>query len=148
MLENCVLTPEAYKKMWSIHVDDPCKHCMFKSFGCPDKQAISVNGQKFIPIEDDESKLPKCGIYCKNCKGNTAKIEHEILWNCNKSYAIKCPVCKSEFILYKYKVQHQYTGYENMEGKFVQPILYGKKEMNGFTSLMTTADRQTHLYQM
>ena len=128
MSGNCVLAPATYYKMKEMYSDSPCNHCMYKAFGCPNKQAILVNGYKYIPIEENESKLPKCGIWCKNCKDNTGKIQHEVLWNGHRAYAIKCPICQSEFILYKHKVQYQYTGYVNMKGEFVKPVPYGTKD--------------------
>lgn len=126
MLGNCVLVPATYYRMKEKYGNDTCKHCINHRYGCPTKSKITVGLESFIPVEDNESELPKCGIWCRTCKQNSGKIKHEVIWNGKNSYVIKCPICGSEFLLYKAKVRSEYTGFTNMKGEFVKPDLYGK----------------------
>lgn len=133
MLENCVLIPANYYELKEKYADSPCNHCIYKQYGCPDKKAIRIGLNSFIPIENDSKELPKCGIWCRNCKTTNGRIQHEVLWNAKRAYAIKCPVCGSEFLLYKEKVRYEYTGYKNMNGEFVPPDPYRKRITNIFS---------------
>ncbi len=127
MLGNCVLAPAAYDWLKEKYGDSPCNHCINKQFGCPKKKAIRVGYSSFIPIEDDPKELPKCGIWCRDCKQRNGKIQHEVLWNGRRAYVIKCPVCGSEFLLYRDKVRYEYTGFKNGMGEFVPPDPYGTR---------------------
>ena len=135
MLANCVLVPAVYYDLKEKYEDSPCNHCVNRQFGCPDKRPIRVGWSSFIPIEDDPEELPKCGIWCRECKEKNGKIQHEVLWNGKRAYVIKCPICGSEFLLYKSKVQYQYTGFTNFKGEFVPPDPYGERRIsNIFTT--------------
>lgn len=127
MLGNCVLVPATYYRIKERYKDSPCNHCINKQFGCPDKKSIQVGMHLFIPIEDSPAELPKCKIWCRNCKAENGEIQHEVLWNGKRAYAIMCPICRSEFLLYKDKVRYQYTGYKNFKGEFVPPDRYGNR---------------------
>lgn len=129
MLGNCVLVPATYYRIKEKYGDSPCNHCINKQFGCPQKKAIRVGYNSFIPIEDDPKELPKCGIWCRDCKQRNGKIQHEVLWNGRRAYVIKCPVCGSEFLLYKDKVRYEYTGFKNGKGEFIPPDPYGTRRM-------------------
>ena len=136
MLRNCVLVPATYYRIKEKYEDSPCNHCINKQFGCPDKEPIQVGFDRFIPIENDPEELPICGIWCRECKDKSGKIQHEVLWNARRAYAIKCPICGSEFLLYKDKVRAEYTGYQNAFGEFVSADLYGTritKMINSYT---------------
>lgn len=134
MIGNCVLVPATYYRIKEKYGDSPCNHCINKQFGCPEKKAIQVGLNRFIPIENSPEELPKCGIWCKSCKAKNGKIQHEVLWNAKRAYVIKCPICGAEFMLYKDKVRYQYTGYRNMKGEFVPPDPYGTMRTKTFES--------------
>lgn len=140
MFSNCVLVPAAYYAMKEKHGDSPCNHCIYKKYGCPEKQAIRVGMWKFIPIENDPMELPKCKIWCKKCKAENAEIKHEVIWNARKAYAIRCPICQSEFLLYKDKVRYQYTGFKNGLGEFVPPDKYGNRRNEALERMAREAD--------
>ena len=127
MVENCVLVPATYYRIKEKYGDSPCNHCVNRQFGCPNKKAIRVGLDSFIPIENDPKELPICGIWCRKCKAESGKIQHEVLWNAKRAYAIKCPICGSEFLLYKDKVRAESTGYKNGFGEFVLADLYGAR---------------------
>ena len=127
MLGNCVLVPATYYAIKEKYEDSPCNHCINKQFGCPNKKPVRVGFNSFIPIEDDVKELPICGIWCKKCKAKNAKVEHEVFWNARRAYAIKCPICGSEFLLYRDKVRAEYTGYTNFKGEFVPADPYGTR---------------------
>ena len=129
MFGNCVLVPATYYALKEKYTDSPCNHCVNKKFGCPEKQPVRVGYNSFIPIEDDPKELPKCGIWCKDCKAKNGKIQHEVLWNARRAYAIKCSICGAEFLLYKDKVSAEYTGYTNGRGEFVPADPYGKRDI-------------------
>lgn len=136
MLGNCVLVPATYYRIKEQYGDSPCNHCVNKQFGCPDKEPVRVGFNSFIPIENDPKELPICGIWCRECKDKNGKIQHEVLWNSKRAYAIKCPICGSEFLLYRDKVRAEYTGYKNALGEFVPADLYGErttKMINSYT---------------
>ena len=127
MFGNCVLVPATYYNLTERYTDRPCNHCVYSNYGCPTKNKILVKDHYYIPIENSAEELPKCGIWCKNCKAENGKIQHEVLWNGRHAYAIKCKVCGAEFLLYKEKVHQQYTGFVNGNGNFVKPDKYGNR---------------------
>lgn len=129
MFYNCVLAPAAYDQMEEKYKDIPCNHCINKQYGCPEKQAIQVGYERFIPIENDAKELPICKIWCRKCKGKTGEIQHEVLWNRRNAYAIKCPICNSEFLLYRDKVKYEYTGYTDFNGEFVPADPYHTRQI-------------------
>ena len=124
MFYKCVLVPAVYLKLREKYGDEACKHCIYNQYGCLEKEAITFNGYRYIPIEESKEDLPKCKIWCKNCKAENGLILHEVLWNGRHAYAIKCHVCGAEFLLYKGKVHAEYTGYVNMNGEYVSPHKY------------------------
>lgn len=127
MFGNCVLVPATYYRIKEKYGDSPCNHCINKKFGCPNKKPIQVGFNSFIPIENDSKELPKCKIWCRDCKAENGEIWHEVFWNGRRAYAIKCPICGSEFLLYKDKVRAEYTGYTNFKGEFVPADRYGTR---------------------
>ena len=103
---------------------DACKHCVYYKYGCPEKDPITFKGQRYMPLEESKKVLPRCRIWCKNCKAPNGVIQHEVLWHSRHAYAIKCDVCGAEFLLYKSKVSTEYTGFVNMNGEYVSPQEY------------------------
>ena len=128
MFYNCVLVPATYYKLKEKYGEDACEHCVYHQYGCPEKYAITFNGYRYIPIEESKKVLPKCRIWCKNCKAKNGLIQHEVLWNCRHAYAIKCDVCGAEFLLYRDKVSAEYTGFVNMREEYVSPHEYRSME--------------------
>lgn len=150
MWESCVLTLSSYEDIKrSFPSDSPCNHCVYHKYGCPNIKTFTVGSQKYIPIEQSLDELPKCGIWCRNCKKNSGKIFHETFWNRLKAFAIRCSQCKEEFFMYAYKVRAKYTGFVNKDGEFVAPDLYGsrnlKKESESARKLAELHKRSTDI---
>ena len=127
MFENCVLVPAVYLMLRGKYGKDACKHCVYHKYGCPEKDSITFKGQRYIPLEESKKVLPKCRIWCKDCKTSNGVIQHEVLWHSRHAYAIRCSVCGAEFLLYKHKVHVEYTGFVNMKGEYVSPHEYTER---------------------
>lgn len=126
MWENCVLVPAAWLQLRERNPhDNPCEHCFWHKYGCPEKEAFTVGYHKYIPTEESSEELPKCGIWCRECKDTSGKVVHKTIWNCKPAYAVKCSHCGSTFMLYAHKVRAEYTGFKNLKGDYVPPQRYG-----------------------
>lgn len=145
MLGNCVLVPATYYRIKEKYGDSPCNHCINKQFGCPDKNPIQWGYDLFIPIENSPEELPRCKIWCRNCKAENGEIKHEVLWNGKRAYAIECPICRAKFLLYKDKVRYQYTGYKNFKGEFVPPDRYGTRRNEAMERMSRRSDEPDKL---
>lgn len=128
MRESCVMVPYSYMELQRKYPhDSPCNHCYYHQYGCPDVQSFTINIRKYIAIEKDASELPKCGIWCKNCKDRSGKVFHQTILNSRKAFAVRCSRCGEEFVLYESKVRQEYTGFVNGKGDFVYPSRYSAK---------------------
>lgn len=127
MFDNCVLVPATYYKLKEKYGKDTCEHCMYHQYGCPEKDSITFKGHRYLPLEESEKVLPRVKIWCRECKAKNAEIQHEVFWNCKPAYAIQCPVCGAEFLLYKQKVHVEYTGFVNKKGEYVSPHEYRER---------------------
>lgn len=126
MRESCVMVPFTYMELQRKYPhDSPCNHCYYHQYGCPNVKSFTIRLHKFIAIEKDADELPKCGIWCKNCKDRSGKIFHKTLFNGRFAFAVRCPRCGGEFVLYESKVRQEYTGFINGNGEFVSPNSYG-----------------------
>lgn len=134
MMEFCLISYAAQEEIRKRHPEGSvCDHCIYGLNGCTgtaestfEMKVFSLH-QRFVIAEESPEDLPKNGIWCKRCKDNCGKIFHETLWNGKLAYAIRCPHCGNEWMLYKSKVRQEYTGFTNMLGDFVPPQRYGCK---------------------
>lgn len=132
MTEYCLISYAAQEEIWKRHPEEPiCNHCVYGLNGCNgtagttfEMKVFSLT-KRFVIAEESPEDLPKTGIWCKHCQDNCGKIFHETLWNGKWAYAIKCPRCGSTWMLYKDRVQQEYTGFTNSAGDFVPPMRYG-----------------------
>ena len=129
MMENCVISYAEQMQIQNRHSGEPvCEHCYYHQFGCPNKPAFEVRQHglthRYVATEQSSDELPKVGIWCRSCKDNCARIFHETIWNGKKSYAIRCRRCGSTYLMYKSRVEQQYTGFVNGRGDFVHPDRY------------------------
>ena len=132
MFSNCVISPAHWEHLREeFPGDSPCEHCPFHKYGCPDKKPFEVGFQRFVAIEQSPDELPKCGIWCKNCKDTSGKIIHKTLWNGKPAFAVKCH-CGETFLLYESKVHREYTGFFNLKGDYVPPVRYGTQNSYRF----------------
>lgn len=134
MREFCLISYAAQEEIRKRHPEGSvCDHCVYRLNGCTgtaestfEMKVFSLH-QRFVIAEESPEDLPKNGIWCKHCKDNCGRIFHETLWNGKWAYAIRCPHCRSEWMLYKSRVRQEYTGFTNMLGDFVPPKRYGCK---------------------
>lgn len=134
MMEYCLISYAAQEEIRKRHPEEPiCNHCVYGLNGCNgtaettfEMKVFSLT-QRFVIAEESPEDLPKTGVWCKRCKDNCGKIFHKTLWSGKWAYAIKCPRCGNEWMLYKSKVRQEYTGFTNMLGEFVPPQRYGCK---------------------
>lgn len=123
--EKCVVPYAGRRMLVEKHPgSNPCDYCVYHKYGCPNQPTFEVNSHMYMAIEQSADELPKQGIYCKKCRCTSGKIKHETLWNGRNSYFVSCPHCGSKFLLYKERVQSQYTGFVNGRGDFVHPDPY------------------------
>lgn len=127
MWENCVLLPTQYSDIQRrYNSDDPCKHCTYHKYGCPNTEPFLVSGKKYIPTEKSSNDLPKCDIWCKTCRKNSGRIFHKTYWNRLSSFAIRCSICGEEFFMYEYKVYEKYLIPEKSSDTLVYSSSIGK----------------------
>lgn len=116
--------------------ENVCEHCFYRNYGCDGTEATTFTmkpftlTERFVIAEQSPEELPKTRAWCNKCKENCGKVIHATIWNARDAYAIKCPRCGNEWLLYKSRYQQQYTGYINGKGEYVSPdrLMSGAKK--------------------